>query len=750
MRNLRAKILILTIVPVILLSVGLAAVIHIEFSGENILDHAEIARIGMWAVIAVLIIGVSGAIIFTTFITKPIMELTKGVDAVGSGDVDFKVNVKTKDEIGKLSASFNKMVENLKIAKKEITKTNTELEMANIELRMARQRLQLERDKAQNYFDIAEGLIICIDADQLVSLINKRGCEILGYAEDEIVGKNWFNAFIPERIRNEVKVVFEKLIAGEIEPVKYFENPVLTKSGEERIIAWHNSVIKDNEGHIIGTLSSGEDITHRDAAELALRESERKYRNLVDNALVGIYKTNLKGDIIYVNEALAKILEFDSPEEMMKEGVLARYKNQEDREVLIENLMKKGKVEKLELELLTKTGKTKYVILNAIFEGDILSGMILDITERKLIESNLTLFRNLIDSANDAIFVIEPETGRLLDINNMACSTLGCNRDELLNMKIPDIEVVLPGDFYWYKYVDTILEKGSMVLESVYKRKDDTTFPVEINIKFVSLDKKDYFVAVVRDITIRRRIEEQLFQIKQDWEDTFNSITDMITIHDKDYNIMRANKAAEKLLKLPDLEEILNVKCYRHYHGTGAPPEGCPSCNCLVSGQPCSFEIFEPHLNMFIEIRAIPRFDNKNQIVGLIHVVRDITERKEIEQAITKAKIEWEMTVDNATEMIVLADRELNIIRCNKSFAEFAQKPIGQLIGLKCTDFLPYVHEQITREQAAKVEAVTEKGRWLYINFHSIKDKDGKLIYSVFIVTDITALKETEQRKLHF
>jgi len=127
---------------------------------------------------------------------------------------------------------------------------------------------------------------------------------------------------------------------------------------------------------------------------------------------------------------------------------------------------------------------------------------------------------------------------------------------------------------------------------------------------------------------------KEITETKQDWEDTFDAITDIITIHDKNYNIIKANKTAEKLLKLPDLEKILNIKCYKHYHGREEAPAGCPGCNCLQTGQPCNFELFEPHLNMFIEIRAIPRFDNNNQLIGLIHVVRDITERKRAEETI--------------------------------------------------------------------------------------------------------------------
>ena len=602
-------------------------VVHIGFSEENIENYAaKITNLGIEIAIIVLILGVGGAVVFATVITKPVSELTKGVEAVGSGNLNYKVHVKTKDEVGKLSESFNEMVEKLRTAKEEIIKTNRELELEIIERKMAKQRLQIEKDRLQNFLDITTLMIAAIDSDQLVSLINKKGCEILGYSENEIVGKNWFDNFIPERNRDKVKTVFEKLITGEIKPSEYYENPVLTRSGEERIIAWHNSIIKDKEGNTIGTLSSGEDITYRDAAESALKESERKYRNLVDNALIGIYKTNLKGYFVYANEALAKMLEFESPEEIMREGVLRRYKNPKDREVLIENLKQNGRVEKFETEVLTKTGKVKHIILNATLDRDILSGMILDISERKY-------------------------------------------------------------------------------------------------------------------------AEELLRQTRQDWEKTFDSITDMITVHDKDYNIIMANKSAQKLLNLPNLKEILNVKCYKYYHGTDGPPAGCPGSNCLQTGQPCNFELFEPNLNMFIEIKATPRLDDNNQVIGVIHIVSDITERKRLEEILLRGKQEWEMTFDNAAELIILLNKDLDIIRCNKSFAKFTQIPVQELIGRKITDFISTSPEHTEwRPLKERTEIRTEKGQWLHLSFYPIMDRKSRFLHSVLIGTDVTTLKNTEQK----
>ncbi|MGE5894123.1 MAG: PAS domain-containing protein [bacterium] len=137
--------------------------------------------------------------------------------------------------------------------------------------------IRKERDRAQLFFDFAGVMLVVINADQTVSMINKRGCEVLGYAKEEIIGKNWFDSFVPERMREEVRYTFRMLMTGEVVPVEYFENPIVNKRDEERIIAWHNTIIRDEKDDIIATLSSGTDITdqkNRDDA-LALNEMYR-------------------------------------------------------------------------------------------------------------------------------------------------------------------------------------------------------------------------------------------------------------------------------------------------------------------------------------------------------------------------------------------------------------------------------------------------------------------------------------------
>jgi len=132
-----------------------------------------------------------------------------------------------------------------------------------------------ERNRAQQYLNIAGVIIVALNEKGQVTLINKRGTEVLGYAEEDIIGKNWFDLCVPEETREKVKEIFRKLMAEKVKVAEYHENPILTRGVEERIIAWHNTIVRDKTGNIIGTLSSGEDITERKRTEAELLRSEK-------------------------------------------------------------------------------------------------------------------------------------------------------------------------------------------------------------------------------------------------------------------------------------------------------------------------------------------------------------------------------------------------------------------------------------------------------------------------------------------
>ncbi|GJQ61877.1 MAG: hypothetical protein SCALA702_09300 [Melioribacteraceae bacterium] len=156
-----------------------------------------------------------------------------------------------------------------------------EIEMYQIdidlsEIKKAELALRTERDKAQRYFEIAGAILMVLNDKGVITLINQKGCKALGYWEQEIVGKNWFDNFLPKENIQEVKEIFNRVMKGEITQSERFVNYINTRSGEKRTIAWHNTLLRDDDGKITGILSSGEDITDTKKAEEALRFAKEK------------------------------------------------------------------------------------------------------------------------------------------------------------------------------------------------------------------------------------------------------------------------------------------------------------------------------------------------------------------------------------------------------------------------------------------------------------------------------------------
>jgi PAS domain S-box-containing protein len=179
-----------------------------------------------------------------------------------------------------------------------------------VQRKRTKEILQSERDKAQKYLDIAGVILVAIDAEQKVTLINKKGIEILGYSEQEIIGRNWFDNFIPERNREDIRRAFMEIITGEIEPAEYFENLVLTKGGEERIIAWHNTLLKDESGNVVGTLSSGEDVTERRRAQKEMKLLASIVKHIPD----AICSMDVNGNVASWNEGAESMLGYKADE----------------------------------------------------------------------------------------------------------------------------------------------------------------------------------------------------------------------------------------------------------------------------------------------------------------------------------------------------------------------------------------------------------------------------------------------------
>ncbi len=132
-----------------------------------------------------------------------------------------------------------------------------------------------QSNKSELFLDLAGVMFLALDSSGAVTYINRKGCEILGYNKEDIIGKNWFKNFLPKDIVPNIKEVFNKLMLGEMECVEYYESSVLTKDNKEKIIIWHNSYIQDDKGKIVSTLSSGQDVTEKKELGKLLKQSEK-------------------------------------------------------------------------------------------------------------------------------------------------------------------------------------------------------------------------------------------------------------------------------------------------------------------------------------------------------------------------------------------------------------------------------------------------------------------------------------------
>lgn len=152
--------------------------------------------------------------------------------------------------------------------------------------------IRVSNENTNQYLTLVGSIIVVINKDQTVTLINDAGCKLLGYSKEDIIGKNWFEHFLPSTDVDEVKKVFNSIMSGLMDNVEFFENIVVTKSGELRDIAWHNGIIRDKNKSIIASISSGEDITDRKKAEEALKQLNEELETRVRSRTMELENSN--------------------------------------------------------------------------------------------------------------------------------------------------------------------------------------------------------------------------------------------------------------------------------------------------------------------------------------------------------------------------------------------------------------------------------------------------------------------------
>ncbi len=144
-------------------------------------------------------------------------------------------------------------------------------------------------------------------------------------------------------------------------------------------------------------------------------------------------------------------------------------------------------------------------------------------------------------------------------------------------------------------------------------------------------------------MTALENAHSELLLADKDWEDTFNSITDMVSIHDKDFNIIKANRAVCEKLGLAN-DDVAGKKCYEIFHGTDEPWDNCPLTKVKESLKPAVSEIEDPHMGGMFLVSAFPRFNDANELTGVIQIARDISKKKERELELERLAVIDELT----------------------------------------------------------------------------------------------------------
>ncbi len=269
------------------------------------------------------------------------------------------------------------------------------------ERKLVEEALKSTYKQQQQYLDLIHVMLVELDSTGTITLINRRGCEILGHDESELIGQDWFEMCLPGEMKDEVKGVFHTLMKGEIEPVEYYENSVITKDGKYKTISFHNTVIKDDTSRIKGILFSGDDITERKQTEDELRRSEALLNETQFLSSIGGWDYDAASGLSWWTEEVFHIheLPYDRSSKDVKLKVAESIKcyNPDDRPVLLEcfrQLIEEGKPYDNEWQFTTYKGNRKWVrnVATPIKEGGKIIrviGSIMDITQRKKAEEEL-------------------------------------------------------------------------------------------------------------------------------------------------------------------------------------------------------------------------------------------------------------------------------------------------------------------------------------------------------------------------
>ena len=401
----------------------------------------------------------------------------------------------------------------VKRARDDLESRIAELTRANEELKIEISERMRAEDRIRLVLDTTPALIHSCRPDGYVDYLNQSWLRYLGRSLEDQQGWKWTDVIHFEDIQGTTDAWQASLAGGK---------PLLTESrvrradGEYRWMLHRSVPLCDEHGDIVKWFGSSIDIEDR-------KQAETRLKTLIDAIPQQIWSCTPDGIVDNCNARWRSYTGLELEDLRGFDWLTIIHPDDRDRAIKAwQESVANGTPHEHEARHRAADGTYRWFLGLGVplrdAEGSIIGwyGTNTDIEDRKQAEDarrqseeSLRLFRKLIDQFDDAIEVIDPDTLQILDMNQKACAEHGYSREEILALTVFDIDPTLDHDEYLRRNKQ-LRESGSLIREGVHVRKDGSTFPVEISIRLIQLEKREYIVAVARDITERKWIENQL------------------------------------------------------------------------------------------------------------------------------------------------------------------------------------------------------------------------------------------------
>ena len=612
------------------------------------------------------------------------------------------------------------------------------------------------RESEELFRSLAETVsaAIYIYRDSRYIYLNPAAEMLSGYTDDELMGMEVWDIVHPA-FRGPMKERSALRQLGEIVPPRS-EIKIVTKHGETRWLDITASLIQFKGQPAV--LATAFDITDRKGWEDALRESEEKYRTILESIQEGYYEVDLSGSFTFINDSLCRIV---GSERERLIGLNNRdYTDAETARRLyaaFNHVFRSGEpLEEFQYQIVTRDGVQKFletsILLRRDQDGKVsgFRGTVRDISERKQAEQALreseARYKTLFEAATDAIMILDTEgsrAGRIVAANRAAAETTGYTVDELLNLNIADLRVPEQCERV-SRDMESVLDGSTMTVEISRRRKDGSTFPVEVNASLVSLGDKHYILVFARDLTQRKQMEKEATMLAH----TVRSIQECVSITDTENHVLFVNDAFVRTYGL-ERDELLGKKLTDLVRVKSERADTIDELPGFDPGQPWEGELFNRRKDgtVFpINLCVSPIRDDSGQTIALAGIAQDITERKKIEKEVSMLA----QAIRSIQEAVVVTDPDGYINFVNDAAVEMYGYESDEAIG----KHVSVLHSaRNSAEFVDKVVSSARDARWegemlsrrkdgtefpIHLSASDIQDENGQCVALIGVSQDIT------------